>query len=878
MKKALKISVITLLTILCLLVVIPFAFQSQIKDMVKHFINENLNAKVEFADVNLSFIRSFPEARVKVNDLVITNFKPFEDETFATAKSIAFTMSIKELFKKAGDEPIIVNSIAIDEVLLTLKTNTFGDTNYDITKKNETSSDTEGNNFSFNIEDYKINNSALTYIDEVSKTHIYLTELNHIGKGTFSTEVSELDTKSETNVSFIMDSTKYLSNIKIKLDALIGVDLNKSIYTFKKNKGFINQLPLEFAGYLQQLDNGQEIDITFENPESSFKDFLAIVPETYSKNLDNIETSGNFKVKGKIKGLISDETIPKINVGITSNNGSFKYPDLPKRVENIIIDTHIINKTGNYDDTYIDIKTFNFKIDSDVFKSSAIVKNFTKNMFVNANVDGTLNLSNLTKAYPIELETPLSGILKAKLNSAFDMNAIETNAYERIKNSGTASITGFNYSSEELANPIQISDAKIIFTPNIIRLNNFEATTGESDLKATGTIKNILGFLMSKNNLQGNFDVNSNTFILNDFMVAERENTSTTKKEAFKIPAFLDCTINANAKNVVYDNLTLREVSGTLIINNQEATLKNLTSNLFDGIVAVTGNVSTKADIPSFNLNMGVDGFDISKSFNELDLFKTLAPIAGLFNGKLNSIINLKGTLNEEFTPNLNSISGDAFAALLNTSINDENSKLLNSLNSTFKFIDFNELDIKDLNLQLDFVDGNVTVMPFNVLYKDIDIAISGSHGFDKTIAYNTVLNVPAKYLGNEVNGFIGRINNTDVNNLSVPVTANITGTFNNPSVSTDLSESIKNLTNQLIEVEKEKAINTATDKIKDLLGGLTGGTENDTTEQYSTTTQTDSVKVAAPATKPDDRLQEGVKNILGGLINNQKTKNDTIK
>lgn len=98
MKKILKISGITLLTILVLLIGIPFAFHGQIQDMVKRFINENLNAQVEFSDVSLSFIRSFPQAYVGVNNLVITNFEPFKDETFISAKNISFTMSIKELF------------------------------------------------------------------------------------------------------------------------------------------------------------------------------------------------------------------------------------------------------------------------------------------------------------------------------------------------------------------------------------------------------------------------------------------------------------------------------------------------------------------------------------------------------------------------------------------------------------------------------------------------------------------------------------------------------------------------------------------------------------------------------------------------------------
>ncbi|WP_346880754.1 AsmA-like C-terminal region-containing protein [uncultured Algibacter sp.] len=865
MKKVFKIIGITLLIILALLIAIPFAFQGQIKDMVKRFINENLNAKVEFSDVSLSFIRNFPNAHVSVSDLVITNFEPFKDETLVTAKNIAFSMSIKELFKTSGEEPIIINSIAVNETLLTLKTDKFGQTNFDIAKeeKEQTSTKPESGSFAFDIENYSIKNSAITYIDDISKMLIHLSEFNHEGAGKFTAESSELDTKTEANVSFTLDSSNYLSNNPIKLDALIGLDLANSKYTFKENKALINQLPIEFNGFVQQLENGQNIDITFENPESDFKNFLAIIPKQYSKNIDQVETSGDFKIKGIVKGLSSDETIPKLDISIVSHNASFKYPDLPKRVSNIIINTIIKNETGHVDDTYVDIKTLNFKIDEDVFKSSATLKNITKNMFVDAHIDGALNLANITKVYPIELENTLTGLLKGKINTAFDMKAIETNAYERIKNNGSASVTDFVFSSEDIVNPIHISQASMTFNPGTVSLNNFKAKTGDSDLDATGTINNLLGFLLSDNTLKGNFQLNSNLFKVSDFM-SEDESTPTDNKttndtESLKIPAFLDCTINANAKTVIYDNLNLKDIKGSLSIKDQQANLKDMTSSIFDGALSISGDVSTKNETPTFNLNLGANGFDISKSFKELELLQNLAPIAKLLQGKINTNINLSGNLDQEFSPDLNSVSGKALAELLNTKIGATQDGLLSKLEGALSFIEFDKLDLKDLKTKLSFANGKVSVEPFDLKYKDIGITVSGAHGFDKTLNYSAVLNVPAKYLGSEVNRLIGKINDSDVNELTVPVTANIGGTYTNPNVKTDLTSGVSNLTKQLVEIEKQKLLNKGKDKVKSLIGDVIGSNKS----------KTDSVK---------QKQTDAVKDVLSGIIGGQKTKTDSTK
>jgi hypothetical protein len=69
-----------------------------------------------------------------------------------------------------------------------------------------------------------------------------------------------------------MDKVNYMQNVPVTLDAILGIDLEKSKYTFKKT--LINQLPLEFDGFIQLVDAGQEYDLKFKTPTSSFKNFL----------------------------------------------------------------------------------------------------------------------------------------------------------------------------------------------------------------------------------------------------------------------------------------------------------------------------------------------------------------------------------------------------------------------------------------------------------------------------------------------------------------------------------------------------------------------------------------------------------------------------
>jgi len=877
LKKAFKIIGSLLLVVLLLLVTLPYLFQNQIKEAVKTVLNDAVNAQIEFDAVNLSLLSSFPQANVTVENLNIINNAPFEGASLASVKSISFDMSVTELFKSENDGPMVVTSIAIESAVITIKSNELGTTNYDIAKETETSiSETEAADFALNIENYSIRNSTLTYEDEASHTVVEFSEFNHSGQGNFSTNLSELNTTTETLVSFSMDSTNYLNAVSIKLDALMGLDLIENKYTFKDNSLLINQLPLEFNGFFKLLDDGQELDISFKNTGSSFKDFLAILPEAYSKDLEGVTTTGGFKVDGHIQGTMKETTIPKLDIKIVSNNASFKYPDLPKTVEAISIHSSIKNETGNPDDTYVNIKNLQFKIDQDVFKASATLKNLSKNMLVDATINGKLNLANISKAYPVELDSELSGLLEGNLHTTFDMNAIETNAYERSKNKGNIAITNFVFDSEDVATPITISKVDIRFKPGIVTLESFAATAGKSDIAATGSIHNFMGFLLSDKTLQGDFKLNSNTFSVSDFMVEDTsESTKNEPTESLKIPAFLDCTLMADAKTVYYDNLILEDVKGTIILKDEKATLKDMSSRIFDGGLTINGTVDTQPVTPTFDMDLGIDRFNISESFNSLELLQNIAPLAKALQGTLNSTFKISGDLTSDFTPDLNSITGDAFAELLTTKVAPKNAAVFDQLKGAMSFVDFEKLDLKDLKTKLNFENGTVNVSPFDVSYDDITISVAGSHGFDKTMNYNAVFDVPAKYFGDEVNRLISKIGDAKaVENLTVPVTATIGGSYTSPNVSTDLTSGVSNLTSQLIEIQKQKLIAKGKNQLTDAIGGFLGGNSKDSTKTNNSVKDVLGGLLGGKTKKTDSTstdTKNPVKDILGGFLGRKK-------
>jgi hypothetical protein len=820
-KKILTIVGVVFLLFTIVLITAPFFLKGKISDIIKNKVNNSITATFDFEDADLTLFSSFPNAKVTLNNISLINKAPFEGDTLFLSKGIEINMSIKELFK-AGDEPIVISSLKMDNSLLNIVVNEEGKTNYNIAKVDEIASTadaskTRSSNFTLSMKSYEINNIKISYLDKELGMRFEILEMNHSGTGDLSLKKSELDTKTSGLVSFEMDNTNYLNKNPIKLDALIGIDLATSTFTFLKNEAMVNQLPLVFDGFVKLYGDSQEVDIRFKTPSSDFKNFLAVIPAEYSKNIQNVTTTGNFMVEGKFKGVVDDLHIPKFKIDIKSDNASFKYPDLPKTVRNVFIDTEITNETGIVEDTYVDIRRLSFMIDEDKFNMVANIKDLMGNTKVNAQIDGKMNLANIAQAYPVPADLNLEGLLTLNVKAAFDMASIENKKYENTNISGNLNLKNFVYKSDELKSPIKLNSTSVTFNPTTVSLNELNGVTGKTDFNVKGTINNLLGFMFNDENVEGAFNLSSNTFAVNDFMMEEKQtssseiassNSTASSSSQVKILSFLDATINATATNVIYDNLTLKNVSGTLLIKDEKATLQNMTSSIFDGKLAFNGVVSTKGATPTFAMKLGMNNFKIGETFKALELFKVLAPIANALQGKLNSDIVISGNLNEDLTPNLATISGNVLAEIFGTEVNPDQAKILTALSSKLGFLNFEKLNIKDLKTTLSFENGRVNVKPFTINYQDIAMDIAGSHSFDKKLIYAAVVNVPAKYLGRDISNLIAKIDDTSLDNLTIPVTVKITGDFTSPTITTDLTSGVKSLTIKLIEIEKQKLIN----------------------------------------------------------------------
>jgi hypothetical protein len=161
----------------------------------------------------------------------------------------------------------------------------------------------------------------------------------------------------------------------------------------------------------------------------------------------------------------------------------------------------------------------------------------------------------------------------------------------------------------------------------------------------------------------------------------------------------------------------------------------------------------------------------------------------------------------------------------------------------------------------LSFKDGKVQINPFTLKYQDINIEVSGAHGFDQSMAYNLKFDVPVKYLGTEVNNLLTKLTPADAAKIkNFPVNAVLTGSFTSPKVTTDLQQATTHVVTQLVDMQKGKLINQATEALGNLIPGKT---KVDT----SKTKSADSIKIVTPKVPLNKAKDSLVKKALDNLF-----------
>jgi len=461
LKKILKITAITLLSLILLAFIIPVVFRKQVQSLVKKEINKQLDAKVDFTDVKLSLFRHFPKATITIKGLTIIGKDVFAKDTLISAEKTEMSAG---LFSVLKGKNINVYGLYFQSPRIHILVKENGLANYDIAKKNTStgsSSDTSASNFKMTLKKYSISNGYLVYDDKQANTYTEIKGLQHQGSGDLTADLFTLSTSTQAaSAYFVQDDIPYLLNTKTDITTDIKIDNKTNTYTFKTDDIVLNNFKLSADGFVQMINNKTfNMDFRFKSPSNDFKDILSMIPAIYKKDFASVKTSGKAAFNGFVKGTYTPEQMPAYDVNLEVKDGSFQYPDLPKPVKNIQLSLKASNADGKPDHAIVNISKGHLEMDNEPFDFRFIYKNPVTTQLIDAAAKGKLDLSQLSKFIKLENGTKLAGNVWADAFVKGPLKAIEQQS-GAFTAGGFFDIRNLYYSDKNFPQPIQNGNIK----------------------------------------------------------------------------------------------------------------------------------------------------------------------------------------------------------------------------------------------------------------------------------------------------------------------------------------------------------------------------------------------------------------------------------
>jgi len=894
--------VLTFFIILILLigtaVAIPYFFKDDIMAFTKQQLNNNLNATVNFADINLSLFKSFPDLHVGLHDLHITGKQAFEGITLAKIQSLNIGVNVQALWKNYQDnaQTVSIKHISLVNPYIHAKILKNGSANWDIMLPDTTqttTTDTADNTnspFRLQLQDYSIHNGHIIYDDASSNTYVKINGLSHKGQGDFTEKIFVLATNTNiTELDLRYDGVNYLKKAVIDAQANIKMNTITGKYTLQNNVFALNALQLLLDGYVQLPNNSDAIvmDMRFDTKENTFKELLSLLPAAYTSDFATVKAKGKLMCNGFVKGRYTTTQTPTFGIRINVADGQFQYPDLPKAVEEVQLDLAINNATDKLDGMLIAINNLHFKLGKNPFDILARLRTPMSDPNFEVTAKGTINLSDVQQSYPLTGIKTLSGILTSDIQASGKMSAIDKEQYEKVAVSGLLNIADMKYAMEGYP-PIHIYKLNSQFNPAYVTLKTFKAKLGQSMVEATGRFSKLFNYVLSDDGvLDGVFTVSTDLLNCDEWMSeassadTTANDTSTTTPQqpesaVFKVPAYINFTLHANADKVLYDNVTLQKVRGTVQIKNETVRLVQVAANTLGGEVLMNGTYSTKNTIvPTVDIAYDLKNIDVIQAFNTFNSVATIAPVAKYIKGSFSSNLALAGQLDEQLMPQMMSFSGDGMAAMLKATLN--NFEPLTQIGQALNIPKLSRIEVVDLKTNFAVERGRVMVKPFTIKVKDIAMNISGTHGFDQSLDYMVVADVPRKILGKQANSVIeGILKEATQKGLQVslpdlvPVKIQLGGTVQKPTVKVDYKSVLLDKKDLLVDLSKE-ALNE--------LKAEALGMANDIKEELNTQVKEGIEDVKEQAKKEMDEIkEEAVKEITTGGSQYVKDKVNDLK
>lgn len=757
MKKIAKILGILLICIVAAMAILPLAFKGKIKEIVITEANKYINAEFGFDDLSISLFSEFPQASVGIEGFWLRGKEAFANDTLAYVGDVEVAVNLKSIFGYGGFD---ITKVLVKDTYLKAIVLEDGQANWDIMYPSEDDlveeEDTTASTFRILLKKVEVDDVNIIYDDRQGGMYAHIESFGATCRGDMSADKALLDLQAAIGaLTFKMDGVPLLNEARVGANFNIDADFANGKYTLKENTLSLNAIQATIDGWAAlPTDAPISMDLRLNTSDIRFKEILSLIPAIYAKDFEDLKAEGTVNLHAYAKGELTENTLPQFEAELKVSDGNFRYPALPAGVNDIQIAASVSNPGGDIDLTQIIVERFSLNMLDNPFAVTAHVKTPISDPDFAATAKGTLDLGKIKDVYPLD-DITLGGILKADMSLGGRLSYLEKEQYDRFNANGTLKLKDMQVKIEGIPE-VSIEQSTFAFTPRHLTLSETKVLVGANDITANCQFENYMAFALKGETLKGQLNLKSQHMNLNDFMTSsETETTEKAEETASEgesdetmgtlvVPKNIDFNMNVDMTEILFANITLRDLNGKLIIKDGTADMSNLSMHAMGGTAVMNGSYSTakSESEPELKASFALNGLSFSQTFKELDMVRQMAPIFENLNGNFSGKITVDTKLDNTMSPKLETLT--ASGNLSTRDLNLSNVAIIDQIADATGHKELKNISAKDLNVEFTVSEGRIRTKPFDIKMGNMNLNLSGTTGLDQTIDYTGKLKLPA--------------------------------------------------------------------------------------------------------------------------------------
>jgi hypothetical protein len=802
------------------LVSIPLFFKGDILRLIERQSSRYIRGQLTIGDVSISMFRSFPDLNVSLTGITLAGTDANTADTLLLLPRFEASVNLRSLL--SGKE-IIINRLLLRDARLDLHVSADDRANWDIlpaTTDAAPSPDegTGGADPAIRLDHLAVERLSINYRDDAGGLQAAVGDLSLDLRGNFSERETLLAIDlALRGVSLQAGGTTWLNNINIAWKADAWANLHDLALDLRGSTLSVNDLTLEPTGSIAVAPDRYTLDLALAAPDTRFESLLALLPASLRAPLDGIKTTGEFNFRATARGEYRDGHLPAIDLHLGITDASLKYPDLPGAIESINLALRVTNPGGPVANTRLDLERLAFRVADNPFEIKMQVENPDDPRF-SGTARGTIHFESIKRALPLDHVT-INGTLTADLAVDGKYAYIKQEQYDKITATGHLSLAGILFKSDNCPTGIAIPTGEMTVTPARLELARLQAKIGASDFNLAGNLSNYIPYFLEGKPLAGDFSLTSSLLDVNELMGGTPADTTTAAPAAaatvIEVPANLRLTLRARVNTLRFDEMTVKNIDGTVRVRDGVAHLDGVGLELLDGKITLRGAYDATAPArPTVDFDARASDIDLRAAHETFSFIRESLPIALDCSGKVSLNTTLSATLDREMKPLTRTMNGKGTLSAANILLSDN--PTLSALSALFKNEELGRLSLSALKIDFAIRDGAITVEPFTTKLAGLPMTMHGKQSADGDLDYTISVNVPRARFGRDIEKLLAPLPGASTI-TDVDLDVKVTGTLDKPHLSPDFSRVLKAIekaaTNQ-VKKDLQKEIEKGLDKL----------------------------------------------------------------